>query len=103
MNPSLHFRLIDRGWKAEFESAGKLKTDELLIVSPFIKQRAVEQLTAHKKRIRVLTRFCLRDFLEGASDLSALRHLLSMGADVHGIKNLHAKMYVFGAQRAIVT
>lgn len=97
------FRLIDHGWKAEFEAAAKLKTDELLIIAPFIKQRAVQRLTPGKRKIRVLTRFSLRDFLEGVSDISALRHLLDAGGEVRGIKNLHAKMYVFGGLRAIVT
>jgi hypothetical protein len=35
--------------------------------------------------------------------LSALRHLLEVGAEVRGIKNLHAKVYVFGMARSMVT
>ena len=102
-HPFSGFRLTDHGWKSEFEAAAKLKADELLIIAPFIKQKAVQRLTAGKNAIRVLTRFSLREFLEGVSDLSALWHLLDVGAEVRGIRNLHAKMYVFGGVRAIVT
>ena len=73
MNSQSQFRLIDNGWLNEFEAAGKLKSDDLLIVSPFIKHRAAERLTTGKKQIRVLTRFSLNNFLEGVSDVSALR------------------------------
>ena len=103
MSVSPLFRVIDHGWKSEFEAAAKLKTGDLLVVAPFIKHRAVQRLAAGKTHIRVLTRFSLRDFLEGVSDLSALQHLLDAGAEVRGIKNLHAKLYVFGGLRTIIT
>jgi hypothetical protein len=103
MNPAPSFRLIDHGWRKEFESAGKLGPDELLIVSPFIKQSAARALIKGAKRARVLTRFSLREFAEGVSDIAALRDFLDAGVEVRGIRNLHAKMYVFGALRAIVT
>ena len=51
-------------------------------------------------RIRVITRFNLDEFAFGVSDVGAL---LGRGAEVRGIRNLHAKMYLFGETRAIVT
>lgn len=103
MTTTARFRLIDHDWTAEFAAAAKLKTDEVLITSPFIKESAALRLTKGKKPVRVLTRFSLRDFAERVSDTSALRSLIEAGAEVRGIKNLHAKMYVFGKLRAIVT
>jgi len=103
MSSAPQFQLIDHGWKTEFETAGALKANDLLVISPFIKRGAVQQLTHGKKRIRVLTRHSLREFLEGVSDLNALRYLLEIGSEVRGIKNLHAKVYVFGELRSIVT
>jgi len=97
------FRLIDRGWIGEFQAASKLKTDELIIISPFIKLPSVKRLTAGKKKIQVLTRFALSDLFEGVSDLSALQYLLDLGAEIRGIKYLHSKLYLFGEQRAILT
>ena len=55
------------------------------------------------KRVRVITRFNLDDFARGVSDVSILGTLLDRGAEVCGIRNLHAKMYLFGDTRAIVT
>jgi hypothetical protein len=87
----------------EFQAASKLKTEELFVISPFIKLRSVKRLTAGKKKIQVLTRFALSDLFEGVSDLSALRYLLKLGAEIRGIKYLHSKLYLFGQQRAILT
>ena len=53
--------------------------------------------------VRVITRFNLADCASGVSDVSALRILLDAGAKIRGVKNLHAKLYIFGATRAIVT
>ncbi|MEZ6081223.1 MAG: phospholipase D family protein [Pirellulaceae bacterium] len=35
--------------------------------------------------------------------MSALRLLLDSGAAIRGIKHLHAKLYLFGSRRAVVT
>ncbi|MER9671432.1 phospholipase D-like domain-containing protein [Mesorhizobium sp. M0208] len=45
----------------------------------------------------------MSDFAEGVSDVVALRRLLEVGGTVRGVRNLHAKMYLFGSNRAIVT
>ncbi|MDE2717681.1 MAG: phospholipase D family protein [Chloroflexota bacterium] len=77
---------------------------ELRIVSPFIKVGALTGIPFDGSGgIRVITRFDLSDFAEGASDIGAVRKLLDCGASVRGIRNLHAKLYLFGGVRAIVT
>ncbi len=53
--------------------------------------------------IRVITRFHPGEMCAGVSDLEALRLLLEAGAQIRGIRGLHAKVYLFGQQRAIVT
>ncbi len=55
------------------------------------------------KTLQVITRFNLDDFGAGVSDLSALRVLLDSGAQIRGLRGLHAKLYLLGANRAIVT
>ena len=40
--------------------------------------------------VQVITRFNLADFAEGVSDIEALRLLLDAGADIRGIRSLHA-------------
>ena len=97
-------RVVDRNWESEFKEALQLATTELLIVSPFIKSRALTKLLADPPAsARVITRFNLEDFAQGVSDIRALRLLLDSGAAVRGIRNLHAKLYVFGSARAMIT
>lgn len=97
------FRLVDTGWGQELERALCADRSELRIVCPFIKSRALCRLLALKPgRIRVITRFNLNEFAIGVSDVDALGTLLKRGAEVRGIRHLHAKMYLFGTTRAIV-
>ena len=101
--PSL-FRLVETGWAAELIDGVREGPAELRIVCPFIKERALDRLLElGPKNIRVITRFNLADFADGVSDIAALRKLLRARAAVRGIRNLHAKLYLFGDRRAIVT
>jgi hypothetical protein len=98
------FRLVDSGWGDLFTTALNGDTSKLQVVCPFIKRRAVERLLASQPNsIQVITRFNLNEFAQGVSDLSALKVLLDAGAEIRGVKNLHAKIYLFGDSRAIVT
>ena len=94
------FRLVDTGWGAEFESALSMDRSELRIVCPFIKARALDRLLAvSPPNVRVITRYNLNDFARRVSDIATLRTLLGRGASIRGIRNLHAKLYVFGDPR----
>ena len=98
------FRLVDERWHKEFTEALCDDASELRIVCPFIKVRALQGLLQHNPRkIQVITRFNLGDFAEGVSDVAALRKLLDADARVRGVRNLHAKLYLFGRKRAIIT
>ena len=71
---------------------------------PFIKAEALKGLLLGRARkIQVITRFSVADFAEGVSDVDALEMLLKVGARVRGVQNLHAKLYLFGTSRAIIT
>jgi len=103
MNPR-PIRLVDAGWDRELTTAIRADPSEVRIVCPFIKKGAIEcLLSSPLGEIQVITRFNLHDFVEGVSDIEALRMLLDAGASVRGIQNLHAKLYIFGASRAIIT
>jgi hypothetical protein len=101
---SMAFDLIDFGWRKTFDKASASHPSELGIVSPFIQNSALLRLlrACRSRRVRVITRFRLIDFHEGVSDLEALRILLDNGAVVRGVRNLHAKLYLFGGNSAIV-
>ena len=97
-------RLVDAGWDEELSEAIRADSSEVRIVCPFIKKGALEHLLSHRPgNVQVITRFNLADFAEGISDTAALRMLLDAGAGIRGIRNLHAKLYVFGTSRAIIT
>lgn len=96
--------LVDAGWSREIADALRTEAGELRIISPFIKAGALTRLlAAEPKTVLAITRFNLADFAEGVSDIAALKRLLECGATVRGVRNLHAKMYLFGSKRAIVT
>lgn len=97
-------RLVDKEWGREISDALRADASELRIICPFIKKNAIERILEYRPgKIQVITRFNLADFAEGVSDIEALRELLKVGADIRGIKNLHAKIYLFGSSCAIIT
>ena len=97
-------RLVDGGWGKEFTKALLKDASELRIICPFIKVSALQKLLRLRpSNVQVITRFNLDDFAEGVSDVAALRKLLDADARVRGVRNLHAKLYIFGKSRAIIT
>ena len=99
-------RLVDAGWGQELTEAIRADSSEVRIICPFIKEDALECLMSHRPDdgdIQVITRFNLDDIAKGVSDIEALRMLLKADASVRGIRNLHAKLYLFGKNRAIIT
>lgn len=96
--------VIDREWGTQFDRALSADIDELLVISPFIKAAAISRILKNRTaKIRVLTRFNLNDFATEVSDISAIQSLIDAGASVRGVRNLHAKLYIFGKSRAFVT
>jgi PLD-like domain len=98
-------RLVDSRWDRELRRALSRDRKTLRVACPFIKRDGAERLVARgcPDSLQVITRFNLDHFSEGVSDTSALRLLLENGAQIRGIKRLHAKLYLFGDRRAIVT
>lgn len=97
-------RIVDDKWKEELNDALAADSSHVRIISPFIKATAIRELLACKPgKLQVITRFNLADFADRVSDVDALRQLIKVGAQVRGIKNLHAKLFVFGSTRAIIT
>ncbi|MFL6846314.1 MAG: phospholipase D family protein [Allosphingosinicella sp.] len=98
------FRLVSDGWDEVVLDARRRSPDGLRIVCPFIKERAISRiLDAGAGDVEVITRFDLRCYYEGVSDLEALAALLETGARVRGIKGLHSKVYLFDDATAIGT
>ena len=97
-------RLVDKGWDKEFAQALSADASELRIICPFMKADVIGTLLCHLPgNIQVITRFNLAEFADGVSDVAALRKLLEASARVREVRNLHAKLYLFGTSRAIIT
>ncbi len=101
----MDFKLVDSSWVSVFRDAANDFSGDLRIICPFIKQKTAERLVRGRARgrIQVVTRFALRDMCAGVHDMSALRYLLSKGAEIRGIKNLYSKLYIFDGRYALLT
>src|SRR5688500_11257833 len=98
-------RFFEKSWSNEWEKLLGERHPQIRIVAPFIKLPSVHRILKKqpKASIRVITRFNESDFFSGVSYIAAVLHLLRAGAHVRGVNHLHAKVFVFGSSRAIVT
>ena len=97
-------RIVTGDWRQLFKSNIGTFPTELRIICPFIKADALRDLLrANPKKIRVITRFDLNNFVDGVSDIESLKLLFEAGAQIGGIKGLHSKVYIFGDKRAVIT
>ena len=97
-------RLLDSGWESLLCESRALADCDLRIMCPFISHKAVTRIVSHRpKTLRVITRFNLNEMCERVNDISALETLLKHGASIRGIRNLHAKLYIYGRKRAVIT
>jgi hypothetical protein len=99
----MSFQLIDSDWARILDNAISLRSVPVKVICPFIKVHAAHRFLPCARGMQVITRFHLGNFYDGVSDTEALRNLLANGACIRGVRNLHAKMYLFGRKTAIVT
>jgi len=101
----MSFFFVDSGWDRVLDDALRSDGSAIRIVCPFIKKGAAQRLLRRGKPalIRVITRANLDDFYAGVSDTAALRLLMGNGAEVRGVRGLHAKLYLFGNSQVILT
>lgn len=97
-------RLVDSGWEQLLKASRARAPQALDIAAPFIRAKPMAQLlTPRGSEVRVITRFSHADFASAISEIAALRSVLAAGGRVRGVKNLHAKLYLFGGREAVVT
>jgi hypothetical protein len=97
-------QLFQKNWYNSFLTELK-KTKKLRIVSPFINDQVVRKIQTRFDftNFELITRFNLRDFASGVSNLESLQFAIQNGAQVFGIKGLHSKIYLFDNRAAIIT
>ena len=107
---------IQPPWENYFFSKVHAAEKSLFISSPYIKYPVAGLLceilqSKHNPNVsvQILTRVRIQDLIDGASDLEAFEKLLQL-AEVPGlevtvkcISNLHAKVYIFDENSAVVT
>lgn len=105
MSTPASFQLVEKDWHRLLEDATKSDRSSLRIISPFIQEKSVRHLLQHgiPEDIRIITRLNANEILLGVNDLEALRYLLSFGAHIRAVRNLHSKLYLFGQRQAVVT
>ena len=107
---------IQPPWENYFFSKVQSVEKSLYLSSPYIKNTVAtlfyEVLRSKQNlnlSVQILTRIRIQDLIDGASDLEAFEKLLQLeelegiNAEIRCISNLHAKVYIFDQNSAIVT
>ena len=94
-------------WETRFKHFLAQARQNVLIISPFVSQAAVKLLRPllenRQVSCKVITRLKLYDFRLGVSDHNAMGELIRFGAVVKSLKGLHAKVYIFDRDWAVLT
>jgi HKD family nuclease len=75
------------------------------IISPFIQEsvsRHLAEATCKGISSSLITRFYREDFIKSVSSLTALKNLCEVGVEIYALKELHAKLYLFDDNVAII-
>lgn len=75
------------------------------IISPFIQETMTKYLVDSMGKgitSQLITRFYREDFISSVSSLTALKSLQNAGVDIYAINDLHAKLYLFDDNVAII-
>lgn len=82
-------------------------TGSIKIVSPFITKSMGNILVDCKKqtpdlKAEIITRFYREDFVQGVSEIGALKKLNDCGVKIYALQDLHAKLYLFDDDSALI-
>jgi hypothetical protein len=103
--PVVDVRLVDRDWRRELANLFQNDPTGFRIICPFVKQDPLWSIVGDSipTDTRLITRFSLRDFSAGVSDIAAIGDVINAGGEVRGVQGLHAKVFIFGTGSAAVT
>ncbi|MDR0898744.1 MAG: phospholipase D family protein [Lactobacillaceae bacterium] len=97
--------IVTSNQDAEFLDGVIQARKSIKIVSPFLSKSIIDEMMMQKDintDMALITRFKSTDFLAGVNNLDALEQLITAGASVYAVKNLHAKLFIFDDFKAIV-
>ena len=99
-------RLVPSQSENVFMSLLSNSRDNIFLCSPFVKEPTIKKVMANKPSgvpLKMLSRMRLDTFAQGSSDLNAFKILLDNGVDLFNDPALHAKVYLFDSEKAIVS
>lgn len=97
--------LLDDNHRDAIIDAFEKAQRQIRIISPFVQASMSKYLVDSAGRgitSQLITRFYREDFIRSVSSLTALKSLITAGVDIYALKDLHAKLYLFDDNVAII-
>jgi HKD family nuclease len=101
----MSIELLNKNHRDAIIDAFEKTQHRIRIISPFIQESMTRYLLdSMSKKIdaQLITRFYREDFIKSVSSLTALKGLQKAGVDIYALKDLHAKLYLFDDNVAII-
>ena len=103
----MSIELLTNEHMLSFKNALKNVEKEIKIISPFIGLNTSSIISDYLKQNKnckctIITRFYRQDFLDGVSNLDALKLLINSNVDIYALKNLHSKLYLIDGNYGII-
>lgn len=98
--------LLTSPWADRLVALAREASEHIRVCSPFVNRAGVRVLldaAAPRVELQLLSKFNAAHFAGGFSDTAAFRAILARGGQVRNCQRLHAKVYLFDAQCAVVT
>jgi len=101
----MSIELLDLNHRDAIIDAFEKAKRQIRIISPFIQETMTRYLVDFMGKgitSQLITRFYREDFIKSVSSLTALKNLQNAGVDIYAVKALHAKLYLFDDNVAII-
>jgi hypothetical protein len=99
-------KILRTPWLNEFLGLVENAEESIKITSPFIKKSITNQLIENKQvqtKIELITSFKINSIYNGSLDLNSVDGILNNKGQVKNYSRLHAKIYIFDNQKAIIS
>lgn len=101
----MSIELLDTNHRDAIIDAFDKAKRQVKIISPFIQESMSRYLVGSMGRgisSQLITRFYREDFIRSVSSLTSLKNLQEAGVEIYALKDLHAKLYLFDDNIAII-
>ncbi|MEA1962213.1 MAG: phospholipase D family protein [Bacillota bacterium] len=101
----MSIELLDMNHRDAIIEAFEKAKGQIRIISPFVQDAMTRYLVDSAGRgitSQLITRFYREDFIRSVSSLTALKSLQTAGVAIYALKDLHAKLYLFDDNVAII-